>query len=49
VVHLCNGSYSLIEIKVGGADLINEGADSLKTLPDKIDTTKMKKRLSLWY
>ena len=43
VVHLRNGSYGLIEIKLGGADLINDGAESLKTLSDKIDTTKMKK------
>ena len=43
VVHLRNGSYGLIEIKIGGADLINEGAKSLKTLSDKIDTTRMKK------
>ena len=40
---LRNGSYGLIEIKLGGADLINDGAESLKTLSDKIDTTKMKK------
>lgn len=43
VVHLRNGSYGLIEIKIGGAELIKEGAASLKTLADKIDTTKMKK------
>ena len=43
VVHLRNGSYGLIEVKIGGADLIKEGAASLKTLSDKIDTTKMKK------
>lgn len=43
VVHLRNGSYGLIEIKIGGANLINEGANSLNTLSDKIDTTKMKK------
>ena len=43
VVHLRNGSYGLIEIKIGGANLINEGAESLKTLSNKIDTTKMKK------
>ena len=43
MVHLRNGSYGLIEIKLGGADLINDGAESLKTLSDKIDTTKMKK------
>ena len=43
VVHLRNGSYGLIEVKIGGTDLINEGAASLKTLSDKIDTTRMKK------
>jgi len=43
VVHLRNGSYGLIEVKIGGAELIKEGAASLKTLADKIDTTKMKK------
>ena len=43
IVHLRNGSYGLIEIKIGGADLINGGAASLKSLSDKIDTTKMKK------
>ena len=43
VVHLRNGSYGLIEIKIGGTNLINCGATSLKMLSDKIDTTKMKK------
>ena len=43
VVHLRNGNYGLIEVKIGGSDLINEGAESLKTLADKIDTTRMKK------
>ena len=42
VIHLWNGSYGLIEIKLGGDDLINEGAESLKQLYNKIDTTKMK-------
>ena len=42
VVHLHNGSYGLIEIKIGGTELIKDGAASLKTLADKIDTTKMK-------
>lgn len=42
VVHLRNGSYGLIEIKLGGDRLIEEGATNLKTLKDKIDTTKMK-------
>jgi len=42
VVHLHNGSYGLVEIKLGGETLIEEGAHSLKKLADKIDTTKMK-------
>lgn len=42
VVHLRNGSYGLIEIKLGGDNLIEEGASSLKSLAEKIDTTKMK-------
>lgn len=43
VVHLRNGSYGLIEIKLGGDDLINAGADTLKELAGKIDTDRMKK------
>lgn len=42
VVHLRNGSYGLIEIKLGGDRLIEEGARSLKTLREKIDTEMMK-------
>lgn len=42
VVHLRNGSYGLIEIKLGGETLINEGAASLQKLSGLIDTTKMK-------
>lgn len=43
VIHLRNGNYGLIEIKLGGDRLIEEGAKSLLTLANKIDTTKMKK------
>ena len=43
VVHLENGSYGLIEIKLGGDTLIKEGADHLQLLANKLDTTKMKK------
>ena len=43
VVHLRNGSFGLIEIKLGGDSLIQEGVDALTALKDKIDTTKMKK------
>ncbi|MDY5387360.1 MAG: DUF4143 domain-containing protein [Muribaculaceae bacterium] len=42
VVHLHNGSYGLIEIKLGGDNLIEEGAKTLKALSEKIDTTRMK-------
>ncbi len=42
VVHLRNGSYGLIEIKLGGEKLIEEGAKTLIRLADIIDTTKMK-------
>ncbi len=42
VVHLRNGQYGLIEIKLGGDSLIEEGALNLKKLAEKIDTTRMK-------
>lgn len=41
VVHLRNGSYGLVEIKLGGDTLIEEGAKTLTALTKKIDTTKM--------
>lgn len=42
VVHLRNGRYGLIEIKLGGDKLVEEGAESLKAMRAKIDTGKMK-------
>ncbi len=42
VVHLRNGSYGLIEIKIGGERLINEGVTALNSLSSKIDTSRMK-------
>ena len=42
VVHLRNGSFGLIEIKLGGDRLIEEGVASLKRLSAKIDTERMK-------
>ena len=42
VIHLRNGKYGLVEIKLGGDKLIEEGAKTLTALADKIDTTKMK-------
>lgn len=43
VVHLRNGTYGLVEIKLGGDKLIEEGSTNLKALSDRIDTDKMKK------
>lgn len=42
VIHLRNGQYGFIEIKLGGDKLIEEGAQSLKKMESKIDTDKMK-------
>ncbi len=42
VVHLRNGHYGLVEIKLGGDKLIEDGARTLKELSAKIDTGKMK-------
>ena len=41
VVHLRNGHYGLIEIKLGGDRLIKEGAANLLKLEKMIDTEKM--------
>lgn len=42
VVHLRNGQYGLIEIKLGGQSLINEGVKTLNMLSAIIDTARMK-------
>lgn len=42
VIHLRNGSYGLVEIKLGGDKLIEEGASTLISLSNKIDTSRMK-------
>ena len=42
VIHLRNGSYGLVEIKLGGDAAIEHGAKTLKALRDKIDPEKMK-------
>lgn len=42
VIHLKNGKYGLVEIKLGGDKLIEEGAKSLKNLASKINTEEMK-------
>lgn len=41
VLHLRNGHYGLIEIKLGGSKLIEEGAANLLSLSKKIDSEKM--------
>ena len=41
VVHLRNGQYGLIEIKLGGQKLIEEGAQTLSRFASTIDTQKM--------
>ena len=43
VIHLRDGSYGLVEIKIGGDMLIEEGVNNLIKLQNKIDITKMKK------
>ena len=41
VIHLKNGKYALVEIKLGGDDLINQAAKNLIALENKLDTNKM--------
>ncbi|HBZ34306.1 MAG TPA: AAA family ATPase [Bacteroidales bacterium] len=41
VIHLRNGKYGLVEIKLGGVDAIELAANNLKKLSDKIDTDRM--------
>ena len=41
VLHRRNGSYALLEVKLGGTERIEEGATNLIALANKIDTTKM--------
>ena len=42
VVHLRDGRYGLVEVKLGGEDKIRDGADALKDLAGKIDTSRMR-------
>lgn len=41
VIHLRNGEYGLIEIKLGGDQLIEEGVKNLLKMKNVIDTEKM--------
>lgn len=47
VVHLRNGNYGLIEIKLGGDKLIEEGVENLLKLKSILDLDKMKTPLFL--
>ena len=42
VVHLRNGQYGLIEIKLGGQSLIDDGVRTLNFLAAQVDTSRMK-------
>lgn len=42
VVHLRNGQYGLVEIKLGGQSLINDGVETLHALVGQIDMARMK-------
>ena len=42
VIHLRNGIYGLIEIKLGGDRLISDGVTTLNKLSSNIDASKMK-------
>lgn len=42
VIHLRDSSYGLVEIKIGGEQLIESGAETLLKLSGKIDTKRMK-------
>ncbi len=42
VIHLRNGSSGLVEVKLGGEALIEEGASTLNALSGLLDTTRMK-------
>lgn len=41
VIHLRDGRYALIEVKLGGESSIEEGANSLKKVLSRIDTDRM--------
>lgn len=41
VLHRRNGSYALLEVKLGGEECINEGASNMLKLAASIDTDKM--------
>ena len=42
VLHRRNGTYALIEVKLGGEKLIEDGARALQAFSETIDTTRIK-------
>ncbi|MCL2177391.1 MAG: DUF4143 domain-containing protein [Firmicutes bacterium] len=42
ILHLNNGQWGAVEVKLGGETLINEGAKNLLSLAKKVDSDKMK-------
>ena len=43
IVHLRDGRFGLVEVKLGGESLIEEGAATLNSLANSVDTERMKK------
>ena len=43
VIHLRNGQFGLVEVKLGGSKLIEEGAKTLTALASLVDETKMRR------
>jgi predicted AAA+ superfamily ATPase len=43
VLHRRDGTYGLIEIKLGGQEAVEHGSMTLRKLADKIDTSRMPK------
>lgn len=43
IVHMRDGRFGLVEVKLGGEALVNEGAAALMSLANSIDVEKMKK------
>ena len=42
IVHLRNGTFGLIEIKLGGEELIEKGASTLNSLASIVDDRRMR-------
>lgn len=47
IVHTRGGAYGLVEVKLGGETLIESGAESLKKLAERLDTSKTREPVFL--